>query len=130
MVLLWRGVEAAAAGGVQRLSLGRGPEPYKQIVKTGDEHVHEGRFARWSSVATAYRVRREGPRRLRQVVVANPKLYAVADPVRRQAGRLDAAVRRLASKPYGQTSGVVNGQPTSGSCRPSTDIDQALGRTE
>ncbi len=82
-----RMTEQAAARGVQLIDMGKGPEPYKQTLKSHDLLVAEGMAARGSWLAAAHQGRIRavcwaGPR-IRQ----HPFLYRAADRLLRHYGR-------------------------------------------
>jgi CelD/BcsL family acetyltransferase involved in cellulose biosynthesis len=94
LLLRSRMAEAAAAGGIRHIDLGRGPETYKELFKSSDLVVSEGRVARRSPVAAVRWAQQASVRRLHDVVVGHRPLYRVADRMRKGYGRIDSAVRR------------------------------------
>jgi CelD/BcsL family acetyltransferase involved in cellulose biosynthesis len=79
--------EAAAAAGVHQLDLGKGDEPYKQSLKTGDLTVGEGWIRRPSLGAIVQGARRSPSRSVSNVILSHPRL--------RRATR--SALKRVAS---------------------------------
>jgi CelD/BcsL family acetyltransferase involved in cellulose biosynthesis len=71
--------EAAAAGGIARIDLGRGAKDYKEWLKSYDLIVAEGRVRRASAAAALHWARRAPTRRLRHIVLENPALLRAAD---------------------------------------------------
>jgi CelD/BcsL family acetyltransferase involved in cellulose biosynthesis len=83
-----RMAEAAAAGGVTRIAMGRGGREYKDSLKNGEFPIAEGRVARASAAAGLHWVKDAPVRRARSAVLANPALYARADRVLKTYARL------------------------------------------
>jgi len=81
-------IEAAAASGVRRIDLGRGTYEHKELFKTHDVIVGEGRVLRPSAGAALYYAGRAPMRNLRQSVMKSPTLYRSADAVLRGFGRI------------------------------------------
>jgi CelD/BcsL family acetyltransferase involved in cellulose biosynthesis len=81
-------IEPAAASGVRLIELGRGAYEYKDLFKTRDVVMGEGRVLRPSAAAALYYTGRAPVRRLRQSVMDSPTLYRGADKVLRHYGRL------------------------------------------
>jgi CelD/BcsL family acetyltransferase involved in cellulose biosynthesis len=100
-----RTAEAAAADGVTRIEMGRGAKPYKELFKSRDDVVAEGRVTRPTPVAAVHWVRRAPVRRLRQVVLDSPRLYPVADRLLRSYGRARSALRHGQQEPGAPSSG-------------------------
>jgi CelD/BcsL family acetyltransferase involved in cellulose biosynthesis len=84
--------EAAATAGIGHIDLGRGNREYKDSLKTGELTVAEGRVLRPSPPAAAYWTVRATTRAARNVVVANPHLYRVADRAMKRYGRISNAL--------------------------------------
>jgi CelD/BcsL family acetyltransferase involved in cellulose biosynthesis len=87
-----RMADAAAADGVTRIEMGRGAKPYKELFKSFDDVVAEGRVVRPAPVAAVHWARRAPVRRLRQVVLDTPQLYRAADRLLTGYGRARAAL--------------------------------------
>lgn len=85
-------IEAAAANGVRLIELGRGTYEHKELFKTRDVVMGEGRVLRASAGAALYFTGRAPLRRLRQSVMDSPTLYRGADAVLRRYGRLHWAL--------------------------------------
>jgi CelD/BcsL family acetyltransferase involved in cellulose biosynthesis len=85
-------IEAGAASGARLIELGRGTYQHKELFKTGDVMVGEGRVVRPSAGAALYYTRRAPMRRLRQTVTDSPTLYRAADKVLCRYGRLHSAL--------------------------------------
>ena len=85
-------IEAAAASGVRLIELGRGTYEHKELFKTRDVMVGEGRVMRPSAGAALYYTGRAPLRRLRQTVMDSPPLYRAADTVLRRYGRLHSTL--------------------------------------
>lgn len=96
-LLRLRMARAAAASGIHHLDMGRGPEDYKELFKSSDLFVSEGRVARCSAAAAVHWARRASVRRLHDVVVEHQSLYRVADRMRKRYGHIDSALRRQLS---------------------------------
>jgi CelD/BcsL family acetyltransferase involved in cellulose biosynthesis len=93
-------IEAAAASGVRLIELGRGTYEHKDLFKTGDVMVGEGKVVRCSGGAALYYTGRAPLRRLRQTVMDSPPLYRAADAVLTRYGRLHSALTfRTAHRP-------------------------------
>jgi CelD/BcsL family acetyltransferase involved in cellulose biosynthesis len=80
--------QAAAAGGISRIDLGRGAKDYKEWLKSYDIVVGEGRVRRASPVTAVHWARRAPVRRLRQVVMEHGPLLRAADRVLTSYGHL------------------------------------------
>ncbi|MGY1635538.1 GNAT family N-acetyltransferase [Geodermatophilus sp. SYSU D00742] len=91
-----RTAEAAAGQGVTRIEMGRGAKDYKELFKSYDDFVAEGRVTRASPAAALHWVQRVPVRRLRQAVMDNPELYRAADRVLRGYARIRSARPRRA----------------------------------
>lgn len=83
-----RMAEAAAAGGVTQIAMGRGGREYKDWLKNGEFLIAEGRVARASAAAGLHWVKDTPVRRARSAVLAHPALYARADRVLKTYARL------------------------------------------
>jgi CelD/BcsL family acetyltransferase involved in cellulose biosynthesis len=93
-------IEAAAASGVRLIEMGRRAYQHKDLFKTGDVTVGEGRVVRLSAGAALYYTGRAPMRRLRQTVTDSPTLYRSADKVLCRYGRLHSALSvRTARRP-------------------------------
>jgi CelD/BcsL family acetyltransferase involved in cellulose biosynthesis len=93
-------IEAAAASGVRLIEMGRRTYEHKDLFKTGDVMVGEGRVVRRSGGAALYYTGRAPLRRLRQTVMDSPPLYRAADAVLTRYGRLHSALTfRTAHRP-------------------------------
>ncbi|MEV7468145.1 GNAT family N-acetyltransferase [Streptomyces kronopolitis] len=88
LVLHLRMAQAAAAESMAYLDLGRGAKDYKDSLKTRELTVSEGWVMRPHPVALGHRARRAPVRALRNAVLARPELFASADRVLKQWGRL------------------------------------------
>jgi CelD/BcsL family acetyltransferase involved in cellulose biosynthesis len=97
-------IEAAAASGVRRIDLGRGAYDHKELFKTHDVIVGEGRVLRASAGAALYYAGRAPMRNLRQSVMESPRLYRSADAVLRGFGRVHSTLTVPAHAP-GPTRG-------------------------
>ncbi|MFG3656170.1 GNAT family N-acetyltransferase [Streptomyces sp. NPDC047706] len=93
LVLHLRMAEAAAAGGIAYLDLGRGQKEYKDSLKTREILVSEGWVTRRHPVAFGHRARRAPVRALRNVVVKRPELFEPADRLLKQWGKVRSARR-------------------------------------
>jgi CelD/BcsL family acetyltransferase involved in cellulose biosynthesis len=80
--------EAAAASGIGYLDLGKGDEPYKQSLKTGDLTVGEGWIRRRSVGAVVHGVRRTPGRFASKVILSHPRLRRAARRTLKQVGSL------------------------------------------
>jgi CelD/BcsL family acetyltransferase involved in cellulose biosynthesis len=85
-------IEAAAASGVRLLEMGRGTYDHKELFKTRDVMVGEGKVVRPSAGAALYYTGRAPLRRLRQTVMDSPPLYRAADAVLRRYGHLHSTL--------------------------------------
>ena len=98
-------IEAAAASGVRLIEMGRGKYEHKELFKTRDVVVGEGRVVRLSAGAALYYTGRAPLRRLRQTVTDSPALYRAADAVLRRYGNLHSALTvPTACRPQGDAS--------------------------
>ena len=98
-------IEAAAASGVRLIEMGRGTYEHKELFKTRDVMVGEGRVVRLSGSAALYYTGRAPLRRLRQTVTDSPELYRAADTVLTRYGRLHSALTvRAEDRPQGHPS--------------------------
>ncbi|MFC8350543.1 GNAT family N-acetyltransferase [Streptomyces sp. NPDC057280] len=88
LVLHLRMAEAAAADGIAYLDLGRGQKEYKDSLKTREITVSEGWVTRRHPVAIGHRARRAPVRALRNTVQSRPELFAPADRMLKNIGRL------------------------------------------
>ncbi|MEJ2862347.1 GNAT family N-acetyltransferase [Actinomycetospora flava] len=84
--------EHAAADGVVEIDMGRGAKGYKDCFRSRDLVVAEGRIVRRSPAAAVHWARREPVRRLRNRVLADPRLYRAADRVLKQAASVHTRV--------------------------------------
>jgi CelD/BcsL family acetyltransferase involved in cellulose biosynthesis len=80
--------EAAAEAGLHQLDLGKGDEPYKQSLKTGDLTVGEGWIRRPSLGAVVHGARRTPRRSLSKVILSHPKLRRATRSALKQVGNL------------------------------------------
>jgi CelD/BcsL family acetyltransferase involved in cellulose biosynthesis len=80
--------EAAAEAGIHQLDLGKGDEPYKQSLKTGDLTVGEGWIRRPSLGAVVHGARRAPSRSLSKVILSHPRLRRATRSALRQVGNL------------------------------------------
>jgi CelD/BcsL family acetyltransferase involved in cellulose biosynthesis len=80
--------EAAAGAGVHQLDLGKGDEPYKQSLKTGDLMVGEGWVRRPSLGAVVQGARRTPSRSVSKVILSHPRLRRATRSALRQVGSL------------------------------------------
>lgn len=85
-------IEEAEEHGVRRIELGRGTYEHKELFKTSDVIVGEGKVLRPSAGAALYYAGRAPMRQLRQSVMASPRLYRSADAVLRSYGRVHSAL--------------------------------------
>ena len=69
---------AAAEAGLHHLDLGKGDEPYKQSLKSGEVIVGQGWIQRPSLAAAAQRVRRAPARFAQELVLRHPRLRRAA----------------------------------------------------
>ncbi|WP_299954993.1 GNAT family N-acetyltransferase [uncultured Modestobacter sp.] len=107
-LLLHRGMAgAAAAAGIPAIDMGPGHKDYKELLKTHDAVVAEGRVARPSAAAGLHWARRTPVRRLRHTVTTNPVLFRSADRVLKAYGRLSHAA------PAGRAPAVNGAAPVS-----------------
>ncbi|MGW8955068.1 GNAT family N-acetyltransferase [Streptomyces sp. NPDC055709] len=88
LVLHLRMAEAAAAEGIGMLDLGRGAAEYKDALKTGELHVHEGSSTRPGARAALYWLGREPARRAHSYVRSRPRLAGYAQKTLNRIGRL------------------------------------------
>ena len=116
-------IEAAAASGVRLIEMGRGTYEHKELFKTRDVMVGEGRVMRLSAGAALYYTGRAPLRRLRQTVMDSPALYRAADAVLRRYGRLHSSADRPDRAPT--TGEPVMIGPTSSGAALWTDADRA-----
>lgn len=96
LLLQMRVAQEAAAAGIAYMDMGKGAEGYKQMFKTRDLFVGQGRVARSSPAAALHSARRVATDRLRHTVKSRPALSRIGDSVYKHCGRIDAAVRRAA----------------------------------
>lgn len=103
--------KAAASSGIQHIDMGRGAQRYKDMLKSRDLFVAEGRVVQRSPAAALHRTRRTLERQLRCVVKEHPALFHIADRVRKHYGRIDSTLRRATSaiERGGQHSGCPHG---------------------
>ena len=87
LVLFLRMAEAAAADGIAQIDMGRGDEPYKTSLRTGELMVAEGTLA-CRPAAALWTRRREPWRRAEDAVLARPALRVAARRVLAGAGRV------------------------------------------
>ncbi|WP_149182509.1 GNAT family N-acetyltransferase [Streptomyces sp. TRM49041] len=78
LLLLTRLAEAAAGEGIGLIDLGKGSEPYKEQLKTGDIGVTEGWTARPTLRSGARRVQAESAGRVRAAVAGSAALRSAA----------------------------------------------------
>ncbi|MFC4472678.1 GNAT family N-acetyltransferase [Streptomyces xiangluensis] len=78
ILLLLKMAEAAASLGIHHIDLGKGAEPYKQQLKTGDHRVAEGWVRRPTVAATMRRAQAEAATKARVAVADNPALRRAA----------------------------------------------------
>jgi CelD/BcsL family acetyltransferase involved in cellulose biosynthesis len=88
LVLHLRMAEAAASAGLHYLELGKGDEPYKQSLKTGDLAVGEGALYRPSVGAVLHGVRRMPVRYASNFVLSHQRLRRVARNTLARVGRM------------------------------------------
>ncbi|MEU0226730.1 GNAT family N-acetyltransferase [Streptomyces sp. NPDC006284] len=88
LVLHLRMAEAAAAGGIGMLDLGRGAAEYKDALRTGGMPVYEGAATRPGAGAALHRLGREPARRAHGFVRDRPRLASLAVRTLRGAARL------------------------------------------
>ncbi|MFJ4702186.1 GNAT family N-acetyltransferase [Streptomyces sp. NPDC088768] len=93
LVLHLRMARAAAAEGIAYLDLGRGPQEYKESLRTRELTVLEGWATRRHPVAYAYRARRTPARAARNTVRTHSALFTPADRLLKGAGRLRSGGR-------------------------------------
>jgi CelD/BcsL family acetyltransferase involved in cellulose biosynthesis len=91
LVLHLRMAEAAASAGLHHLELGRGDEPYKQSLKTGDLTVGEGALYRPSVAAVVHGVRRMPVRSASNFVLSHRRLRRIARSALARVGRMRSA---------------------------------------
>lgn len=96
--------EEAAAAGVVHIDMGRGAKEYKELLKSRDLVVTEGRVTRRVPTAALHWARRAPIRRLRNTVMEHPSLFGAADRMLRTYGRarttlLNAPHRRREQTP-------------------------------
>ncbi|WP_078966234.1 GNAT family N-acetyltransferase [Streptomyces sp. WM6378] len=91
LVLHLRMAEAAAAGGIGMLDLGRGAAEYKDALKTGEIPVYEGASTRPGAGAVLHWIGREPSRRAHGFVRKRPRLAEFAQRSLKRAGRLRGA---------------------------------------
>ena len=75
-----RMAEAAAAGGVTQIAMGRGGREYKDWLKNGEFLIAEGRVARASAAAGLHWVKDAPVRRARSAVLAHPRAVRTCGP--------------------------------------------------
>jgi CelD/BcsL family acetyltransferase involved in cellulose biosynthesis len=83
--------DETAALGVHLIDMGKGPERYKQTLKSHDLFVAEGAVTRGAVVAAAHRVRTSAVRWAGPRIRKHPRLFHAADRVLRQFGRTTLA---------------------------------------
>jgi CelD/BcsL family acetyltransferase involved in cellulose biosynthesis len=88
LILHLRMAEAAADAGIGMLDLGRGAAEYKDALKTGELHVHEGSSIRPGARAALYWLRREPARGAHRFVRNRPRLAGYAQKTLNQVGKL------------------------------------------
>jgi CelD/BcsL family acetyltransferase involved in cellulose biosynthesis len=88
LILHLRMAEAAASAGLRQLDLGKGDEPYKQSLKTGDLTVGEGALYRPSVAAVVHGVRRMPVRYASNFVLSHQRLRRVARTTLARVGRM------------------------------------------
>ena len=88
LVLHLRMAEAAAAGGIGMLDLGRGPAEYKDALKTGELPVYEGAVTRPGVGTALHWLSREPARRAHSFVRSRPRLASLAARTLKGAARL------------------------------------------
>lgn len=94
LLLHMRMAEAAAADGIHHIDMGRGTQGYKDMFKSRDLFVAEGRVVQRSPAAALHWTRWTLERQLRCVVKENPALYRAAGRIRKHYGRIDSTLRR------------------------------------
>lgn len=82
-----REVEETAALGVQLIDMGKGPEPFKQTLKSYDLFVAEGMVTRGPLLAAAHRARTSAVRWAGPRIRRHPHLFRAADRLLRIYGR-------------------------------------------
>lgn len=91
---------AVATDGVRVLHMGRGTrDAYKQMLKTGDVVVGEGRVVRRTPLGAAHWARSASTRRVRYLVTESPRLLKTADRTLYRLGRVRTAVAGRAAVP-------------------------------
>jgi CelD/BcsL family acetyltransferase involved in cellulose biosynthesis len=83
--------EAAAGAGLHHLDLGKGDEPYKQSLKTGDLTVGEGWVRRPSLGAVVQGARRAPGRSVSKAISSHPRLRRATRGALKQVGSLRSA---------------------------------------
>jgi CelD/BcsL family acetyltransferase involved in cellulose biosynthesis len=81
-------IQAAADDGVTLIELGRGAREHKDLFKSYEVLVGEGKVSRPSAGAALYFAGRAPLRRLRATVMESPRLYRTADAVLRHGARI------------------------------------------
>ena len=95
MLIRLQVAEAAPAAGIRHIHMARGTrDRYKQLFKSQDVFVAEGRVVRRTPAAAFHWVRRAPGRRLRYVITENPTLMQSVDRALHRYGRLRVALRR------------------------------------
>ncbi len=82
-----RKAEDAVALGVHLIDMGKGPEPYKQTLKSHDLFVAEGMATRGPLLAAAHRVRTSAVKWAGPQIRKHPRLFHAADRLLRHYGR-------------------------------------------
>nr|AHE14597.1 putative polysaccharide biosynthesis protein CelD [uncultured bacterium] len=86
--------EAAHAAGIHHIHMARGTrDRYKQLFKSRDLYVAEGRVVRRTPAAATIWLMRAPARRVRYVITENPKLREAADRTLHRYGHLRSALR-------------------------------------
>jgi CelD/BcsL family acetyltransferase involved in cellulose biosynthesis len=87
--------EAMARDGARELHMGRGTrDAYKQMLKSRDLLVGEGRVARRTPLGAAHWARSASTRRIRYAVTESPPLLKAADRTLNRAGHLRTSLNR------------------------------------
>jgi CelD/BcsL family acetyltransferase involved in cellulose biosynthesis len=102
--------EAAAAQGIERMDLGRGPEDHKDWLKTSDASVGEGRITLRGRAAVLHWIRRAPVSHLRNTVISSPVLAHAADRTLRTLGRARTSTDRYSAAVMSCAPGLVAGQ--------------------
>lgn len=86
--------EAAATAGMNHIDMGKGAKEYKEVFKSRDLVVAEGRVLRRVPAAALHWARRAPIRQLRHTVTEHPALFRVADQMLKRYGNARCLMQR------------------------------------